>query len=144
MSDKDKKLLVVASAAVALVVGIFVVRGMGNGDSSPLPVVQSPVPAQQADAAKSDTEDDSAAADSGRRSRRSARRMSDADQTGDRLARDESEIEEGNDERDSVKRSSVRRPKRSSRRGARAADEQDQEEETETKSRRAPMGAVDL
>lgn len=142
MSDKDKKLLMVASAAIVLVVGIFVVRTMDNGDSSPLPVAQSPAPAGQVDAGDSDTEADSSA-DSSRRSRRGTRRMSDADQTEDRLAKDESEVEEGSDEQGSAKRSSVRRPKRPSRRGGRVEDDQ-AEEEKQTKKRAAPMGAVDL
>ena len=83
MSDKDKKLLGALGVIGVLIIGVFVVRGMGDGDNPP-PISASPPP-NQAVAAPADSGGSDAPAESlGRRSGRSARNM-DAGDDEDRL-----------------------------------------------------------
>ncbi len=142
MSDRDKKLLGVLGVLGVLAIGVFVVRGMGNGDN-PTPITASPSPTQPVAAPVDSGGSDAPAESSGRRSRRSARDMGAGDDE-DRLADEPVAADEGQGESEER---TTRRPKRPSRRprASRGEDgEEDQEEEKKEVKRAAPMGASEL
>ncbi len=142
MSDRDKKLLGVLGGIGVLVVGIFVVRGMGNSDN-PAPSTASPPPTQ-AVAAPAETGGSDAPAESrNRRSRRSPRKMDSGDDQ-DRL---EDEPVVSNEDEDEPENRTARRPKRPKRRSRVDAGDEEEEGQQETKKKEykpRPMGAVEL
>ncbi len=142
MSDRDKKLLGVLGVIGVLVIGIFVVRGMGDSDN-PAPTTASPPPTQAVAESAETGGSDAPAESRSRRSRRSPRKMDSGDDQ-DRL---EDEPIVSNEDEDEPENRTARRPKRPKRR-SRANAGEDEEEGQQEKKKEAykpkPMGAVEL